>query len=179
MGQKLRVLELLSSDEVGKLEAFCRERARTVDECFDWVLALGFTLSRSAVGTWKQKLDEQLLGERFSRSGELAASIKSAVSGGDAVAIGDASVLQLAQVVFEQSLKLDAGGAIDPLDVMRMTRSLKNLLDGKRMVETLKSEMAAKVIAEAEKTAKGGGDGNAVVNKVREILGIGDAAKAA
>jgi hypothetical protein len=35
--------------------------------------------------------------------------------------------MQLTQVVFEQSAKLEADGEIDPLDVMRMTRALANL----------------------------------------------------
>ena len=131
MPSHFKVHELLTRSELDALEAFAREPGRTVDECFQWMLERGFTLSRSAVGTWKQAFDGQLLAERFSNSGELAKALKGAIQGGNFDDIAEAAVMQLTQVVFESSAALQSGGGVDPLDVQRMTRSLNNLIGGK------------------------------------------------
>ena len=71
MPQHFKVHELLSRVELDQLEAFAREPGRTVDECHEWLQAHGFTLSRSAVGSWKR---EFLLTDSFRASGAAARS---------------------------------------------------------------------------------------------------------
>lgn len=131
MSRPHKVHELLSRSELDQLEAFAREPGRTIDECHEWLQAQGFTMSRGAVHNWKRDFDAQVLQERFSRSGELARALKSAVADKGFEDVADAAVMQLTQVVFEQASKLEADGEIDPLDVQRMTKSLANLVGGK------------------------------------------------
>src|SRR5438046_1431319 len=105
MAQPFKVHELLKDhgEDLAELEAYARDPGRTIDECHTWLLAKGYVLSRSAVGTWKQSFDALLMQERFSRAGELAGAIRDAAKSGGAVAIGEAAILQLSQVVFEQA----------------------------------------------------------------------------
>lgn len=140
MATPFKVHELLKDhgEDLAELETFARDPGRTIDECHTWLLAKGYVLSRSAVGTWKQSFDAQVMQERFSRSSELARAIKGAVSGGDFEAVADAAAMQLTQVVFEQAAKLEQDGELDPLDVQRMTRSLANLVGSKaKLIEML------------------------------------------
>lgn len=155
MGQPFKVHELLKDhgEDLAELETFARDPGRTIDECHTWLLAKGYTLSRSAVGTWKQSFDALLMQERFSRSSELARAIKGAVSGGDFEAVADAAAMQLTQVVFEQSAKLEQDGELDPLDVQRMTRSLANLVGSKQKLISMLSEKFEKESSKLVNTA--------------------------
>lgn len=153
MAQPFKVHELLKDhgEDLAELEAYARDPGRTIDECHTWLLAKGYVLSRSAVGTWKQSFDALLMQERFSRSSELARAIKGAVSGGDFEAVADAAAMQLTQVVFEQAAKLEQDGELDPLDVQRMTRSLANLVGSQLGLKKLLAEKFDERIAALQK----------------------------
>jgi hypothetical protein len=153
MPRQFKVEELLKDErELEDLRVFARQPGRSVDELHEWLLAKGYTLGRSSVGRWKQALDEELLKERFSRSGELARAIKDSVSKGSFEDVAEAAAMQLTQVVFEQAATLQAEGKIDPLDVQRMTRSLVNLADAKSsIVQLLADKFDKEMAARAEK----------------------------
>ena len=175
MPRHLKVNDLLTERELEDLRVFAREPSRTIDQIHQRLLEQGYTLSRSAVWTWKQKLDQELMEERLRRSGDFARSLVKAAESSDAVSVADAALLQLSQVVFEQSARLEEDGQVDPNVVVTWTRALKNLVGSKGGVEELKRQQRAALV-EAEKTAKAGGSGDAVVAKMREILGITDPA---
>lgn len=172
MSKPFKVHELLTPAEVAELEAFVRaDRSRTIDECHDWLLERGFTLSRGAAGNWLAEFKDQLLKERFSRSGELAQAIMGAAKEKGVAHVADAALLQLSQVILEQSLKLESDGTIDSADIVNLTRGLRNVVAGKDQVDDLLARQKLALV-EAEKVAAGGANGKAVVNKMREILGI-------
>ncbi len=167
MALPFKIHELLSAAELAELEAYCREPGRTVDEAHEWMQARGFTLSRGAVGNWLCEFKKQLMAERFSRSGELAAAIKAAVAGGEFEKVADAAVMQLTQVVFEQSTALESDGEVDPLDVMRMTRSLKNLVGSQAEMRRM---LAEKFDREMSKATKGGAISAGDIASVRKAV---------
>ncbi len=142
MPPQFKIHELLSRQELDELEAFAREPGRSYDEIHEWLLSRGFTVGRTAAGNWKRQFDAQLMQERFSRSGELAKAIKGAVQGGQFEDVAEAATLQLTQVIFEQAAQLQADGAIDPGEVLKMTMGLRNLVRGK---EGLVKLLAAKL----------------------------------
>jgi hypothetical protein len=72
VSQHFKVHELLSREELDKLEAFAREPGRTVDECHEWLQAHGFTLSRSAVGAVEAAFDAS---DKFRASNETARAL--------------------------------------------------------------------------------------------------------
>jgi hypothetical protein len=166
-----KVHELLKDKpaELAALEEFARDPARTVDDCWDWMQAKGYVLARSSVGTWKKQFTAT---DRFAASNEVARSMVDAAKAGGAVAIGDAATLQIQQMIFEQSLKMQSQGDVSTKELWALAMASKSTIEGKRHVEKLKSEIAA-ALAEAEKSVKAGGSTENVVNKVREILGIG------
>lgn len=176
MSSHFKVHEVIKdSAELAELESYAREPGRTIDEIHEWLLARGYTLSRTAVGNWKRKLDEIVMQERFSRSGELARAMQSAIDRGGIEAVAEGATKQMTQVVFEQVLKLEQDGEVDPLDVQRWSLALKRLIGSKREIEDLKERYESKqaaAVAEAEKVAAAGGDGRSVVDKVRELLGM-------
>jgi hypothetical protein len=167
MAAKFRVHELLSRQELDKLEAYCREPGRTVDQVRDWILALGYTeISRGAVWNWKKEFESI---DRFRASNEVARSMVEAAKSGGTVAISDAATLQLSQMIFEQMLTAQSEGQVKTKDLFGLSMALKNVVTGKRHLEKLRAEVAA-ALAEAEKSS--GGSAESVVSKVREILGI-------
>lgn len=175
MSQHFKVHELLKESELEELRAFAREPGRTVDEIHQWMLERGFTLSRNACWTWKSSFEEELLAERFRRSGDLARSIKDAVKSGSFGDVADAAVMQLTQVIFEQAARLDGEGTIDTGDLVNMANALRSAAGGKQRIEQIRRDQAEKeqrATDEAAKVAKSGGSGEAVVAKVREILGM-------
>jgi hypothetical protein len=121
----------LSPEEIAELEALARKPGCTVNDCHQWLLERGFTISHGAVGNWVSKFRELLMKERFSRSSELAQAIRSAVEGGNFDDVATAANLQLLNVVFEQSARMQAEGEIDPEQIESHTRSLKNLVGTK------------------------------------------------
>lgn len=146
-----KVHELLKDhgDDLAAFEAFARPPGRTVDECHQWLLERGYTLSRSAVASWKASFTARCLQERFSRSSELASALTSAAAGGGFEEVATAAKMQLTNVVLEQVSCLEQDGKIDPLDIQRMTRSLANLVNTeerqrKMMAEKFDREVAAK-----------------------------------
>jgi hypothetical protein len=176
--RQFKVEELLNGREMEDLRVYAAEPGRSVDELLDWVLERGYTLGRSSVGRWKQSFDEELLKERFSRSGEMARNLVEVAKQG-AVAVSDAALLQLTQVLFEQMAKLDGDGKIESAELVNLSRALKNAVGTKQGIEDLRQEMQQRqrqAVEEASKTAKAGGSGEAVVQKMRDILGIKEAA---
>lgn len=176
MSRHFKVHDLLNARELEDLNVLARDRSKTIDDLHEWLLAKGYTLSRGAVGNWKQSFDEELLQERFRRSGDFARSVVEVAKQG-AVAVSDAALLQLTQVLFEQTAKLDGDGKLDPGELLQLSMALKTAVGTKQGIEKLRVEMRqreAEALAEAQKTAKAGGSGEAVVNKMREILGIKD-----
>jgi hypothetical protein len=177
MPRHFKVHELLDERSLEELRAFAREPGRTIDDLHHWLLERGYSLSRSAVGNWKLMFDRELMEERMRRSGEFARALVNAAETSDAVAVADAALLQLSQVVFEQSARLQEEGQLDARVVLNWTKALRNLVGSKGGVEELK-ERQRLAVQEAEKTVKEGGSGEAVVRKMREILGIRDEAAA-
>lgn len=140
MAAKKKILELLSRVELDALEQYAREPGLTVNDIRGWMQDHGHSISRDAAWNWKKEFDGLVMQERFARSGELARAIKGAVDQQSFGDVADAAVMQLTQVVFEQASQLEANGEIDPLDVQRMTRSLRNLVGSKSDLVKLLAE---------------------------------------
>ena len=172
MAARFAVHELLSRAELDALETFAREPGRTVDECHEWMQAHGFTLSRTAVWNWQKKFNAT---DKFAASNDVAKSLVEAAKNGGTVAISDAATLQLSQMIFEQMLTAASNEEVSTKELFGLSMALKNVVTGKRHLEKLKAEVAD-ALAEAEREAKAGSSGEAVISKVREILGIGEAA---
>jgi hypothetical protein len=177
MPSQFKIDELLKDhgEDQAALEAYARDPGRSIDELQIWLESRGYVVSRGAVWNWKQKFDGLLMQERFSRSGELAAAIRDAGRSGGAVAISEAAILQLSQVIFEQAAKLEADGEVDSLDLRRLTSSLKSLLDSKQRADQIAAEFARKekeAVEAASNVAKSGGSPVDVVRTIKEALGI-------
>ena len=158
-----------SPAELESLQEFARDPARTVDDCHEWLQAKGYTLSRSAVGTWKKEFNAS---DAYRASNEVAVGMMAAVAEGGAVSLTDAATLQVGQMVFEQMLRVQQSGQMETKELLNLSAALKNTITAKRHVEMLKEQIKGALV-EAEKEAKAGGSAEAVVSKVREILGIG------
>lgn len=174
MSRHFKIHKELKREDLDRLEAFAREPGRTIDECKEWLEAEGFVVSRSAVHRWKQGFDAD---DKFRAAAEAARELMAAAASDEkgAVAIADASALKINQMVFEQMLIAQETGAIETKDLLRLAQAQRHAVLGKRDVERVRKEMQdrqAEALAAAEKEAKAGGSADAVIGKVREILGI-------
>lgn len=173
MSRHFKVHELLDERELEDLRAYAREPARTIDEVHTWLLERGYTLSRGAVHNWKQANDEELIRERMSGAGSLAKAFMEAAKDTGGLAVPDAAVLQVAQMVFEAGTAM--GGKATPGDLNKMALTLQRLMLAKSRLEQTRSEFEDRereALAEAGKVASAGGDGKSVLEKVEEILGV-------
>lgn len=168
MSLHYKVHDLLSAAELAELEAFAREPGRTVDECHQWMLERGFTLSRSAVGTWKAAFNTT---DKFAASNEVAKGIMEAAKAGGAVALSDAALMNLSQTLFETTLRLQSDETVSVKDLFAMSMALKTSTSTIGQIRELKEKQAAAVNAAAQ-AAREGGSAADVVSKVREILGV-------
>jgi len=165
-----KVHDLLDRPQLDELEAFTREPGRTVDMVHDWLLAHGFTLSRGAVYNWKVSFD---LEDKVRRASEVSREYLSVAKGAGAAEIASATLLKFQQILFEHMLGADDA---DAGELLKLSVSIKTAVEAGRHIEKLRDEFETRqkaALEAAEKTAKAGGSSEAVVAKVREILGIG------
>lgn len=182
MPSHFKVHELLSGAELEQLEAFAREPGRTVDECWDWLTERSFNISRGAVGNWLRELREQMLKDRTAAGGGLARAFMEATKDAGGLAVHDAAVLQVGQMIFELAVDTAAGGEVKAEDLTKMSLALQRLTLSKARLEKVREEFEERqrrAVEEASKVVQAGGDGRTVVDKVREILGIGSGGKPA
>lgn len=175
MGQVLKVEQLLDASELEELEAFARERARTVDELHEWLLGRGFTCSRTAAWNWRQKFDEARMRERTSGAGSLAQVMLDAARESGGLQVHDAAVLQLSQLVFEAAAAKALQGELSDESLASMALAMQRLTLAKGRLELTRGEMIKQqraALEKAEAVAEGGGSAQDVVTTVRELLGI-------
>jgi hypothetical protein len=168
MPKHFKVHELLNAAELAELEAFAREPARTVDACHEWMESRGFVIHRSAVGSWKSAF---LAEEKFSAAGQVSRAVIDAAKEGGVESIADATLLTVGQMVFEKSLEMQSQQSVSVKDLVNIGKAINNVIVSKGDVDELKARQKT-AIEEASKAAASGADANAVVNKVREILGV-------
>ncbi len=157
MARHFKVEELLGEVELDEFREFCRAPALTINEAHDWMLGRGYTLSRSATATWLAKYKEELTADRMRSSGSLAKAFLEAAKDSGGLAVPDA-----------------ATGEVEVKDLNSMALAMQRLMLAKARLDTTRSEFEArdrKAIEESAKLAKAGGDGNAIADRVREILG--------
>lgn len=159
--------------ERAELEALARSPGVTIDAIYTWLTGHGYEIGRTAVHNWRSDFRETLEGVK--RSAELAQSFVSVARDAGAVAVSDAAVLRLSQVLMEQSLMLESGGQIDPDDLVKLTASLKNVLQSKAQIEELRRQHEAQkqqAVEEAQKVAAAGGSAESAVQAMKKALGI-------
>lgn len=172
MPRHFKVHELLDRAELDQLEEFAREPGRTVDKCHEWLLAKGYTIGRTAVMAWKRDFLQR---DVFKAASEVSRATLEAAREGGTATIADAAGLQIGQMIFEAMLRGQESDNFDPKDLLLLSAGLKNVITGSRHLEKLKAEtrqQQERAVAEAQKVANAGGSNDAVVSKVREILGI-------
>ena len=143
MSSHFKIHELLSASELEELEVFTRAPGRTVDQCHQWLLTNGFTLSRSAVGNWKQEFDatEKAIRARVISSGIMARLTDS--EGPSQVAA--ATLVNLEQALWERSLNAEQEEAGDLLKLVKSAQTISQTksenLELKEKVRTLEAKL--------------------------------------
>lgn len=181
MSLPFKVEELLPADDLGELRKFCAEKRRTIDQVHEWLLARGYTLSRSAVGTWVAKERSEAAAEAMRQSSSVARALMEAAKSEGSVGVQDAAILQLGHAVIEKLTDLQATGEISPEDIGTLSLSLQRLTYSKRQVENIreqvreqmKAEQAA-ALAEVEKSVPKDATPADAIREARRLLGIGD-----
>jgi hypothetical protein len=172
------ITELLDATEMAKLEAWLDEKYRSVDQVHEWLQAEGFVVSRSSVHRWLEARDHRLMQERMSSSGKLAQEfIAAAKAGSGALHIPDAAVMQVASLIFESAGRASAEGEIGTKDLANLALALQRATLAKVRIEDVRAEMQStqrKALEEGSKVAQSGGSAEAVVDRVRAILGISE-----
>jgi hypothetical protein len=178
MSQPFKVHELLKDAPGDReaLEVFAREPGRTIDECHEWLLSRGYTMSRTAVANWLADWREQLMRERMSGSGKLASAFMEAAKSDGGLKIPDAAVMTIAQMIFEHGSTLAAGGEVDAKDLATMSLAMQRLMLAKARLEATRSEFIERekaAIEAADKKVKAGASAGSVVEAIKQSLGIG------
>lgn len=178
MGQRFEIEKRLNRPQMDELEAFAREPGKTVDGVHEWGRGRGFWatkagaenyLSRDAVYNWKKDFDAS---DKYRLAAEATNAFMDAVGKLPTSKIGEAVNRKLGQRLWEMLLRFDADPeSMSPKDAREVSVTIKNLFGAEEMAEAMRQKQAAAVKA-GEAMAKTGASGEAVVNRVREILGI-------
>jgi hypothetical protein len=171
MSRSHKVLEVVKDRaELDSLEAFVRDDPDcTVDKTHEWLLGKGYVISRGAVHNW---LREFKANDEVRRAAEISRAYLDLGKEVGAVGVADASLQRFQQLLFSHLMD---EGAKDAGDLMKLSISLKTAVQSGRQIEQLRQEQAAreqKAIEEADKVVKAGGGGEAVAEKMRELLGL-------
>lgn len=172
MSRKYKVDELLAQlndEEVAEYQAILRQPAATIDDLMAWFGEKGCQVSRGAVWHHRRKFEEQT--ESLRRSAEMARAFVDVAKTESVESISDAALFRMSQVLMEQSMLLDAEEALNPKDLVNMTKAIRNLIGGKREVEELKRQLRESM-DEAERAARKGASADEVISRVRGILGL-------
>jgi hypothetical protein len=170
-----KVHELLSAAELEQLEAFSREPGRTVDEVWEWLQARGYTMSRSSAGRWFAEFRQREAVERMRSGGSLAKAFMEAAKDSGGVAVSDAAVLQVAQLVFEAAADAQGSGKVSTEDLANMALALQRVTTSKAKIEDTRSEMEKRqraAVEAGEKAMAAGKGPQDVVSTIKKALGI-------
>lgn len=173
MAKPFKVDELLSRGELDAMEDWLRERRRTVDETHEYVQALGYTISRRATAYWLSEWREREQMARIRESSGAAARLARAIEESSPGDLTGAAAQQLSQRIFETLVAAEE--ALGPGDLMKLGVALKGgaaseLAAQKVRIEERKRQQEA--VKEASKVAAKGGDASAVLDTIKQALGI-------
>ncbi len=171
-----KVEELLTRDELDAFEKFCNEPARTIDEAHEWLQAHGYTIGRTAVGNWLREFRERAMHDRVRQSIESSERFVAVAKEAGVAGMAEASLARFQQLMFETLVRMDD---VEPGELLKLSAALKTAVEGGRHIEKLREEVTTRqrtAIEAAEATAKNGGNADAAIAKMREILGIKEAA---
>jgi hypothetical protein len=183
LGPQFRVDEVLVGHDEDReaFEDFARDPGRTIDDCREWLQAKGYVVSRNAVWRWLADYRTQLSIQKTSGASQMANAVMEAARQSGGLGIADAAVQQIGQLLFEAAAARSMDDQIDPKDLSTMALSLQRLMLAKGRLEDTRSEMERRqlqAVEAGEAVAKQGGDARSVVDKVREVLGLGKGAAA-
>jgi hypothetical protein len=167
MARHHKVSETLSPEDFEALKAFVREKnlARTTDECHEWLLARGYTISRGATWNW---LDSFRLEEKTQRAGDMARQYLDAARESDPNAVTEASLRKFEEKVFDW-LVSDQQASAD--DLASIANAMRRGIGSRREVLELKRQQA-EALAAGEKAAAEGKSAADVVSTIKTALGI-------
>ena len=157
----------LSRPDLEQLQAFAREPKATLKRVHEWMLAHGWTASKSAVHRWLKRFREQ---DRQSDAAELADAIYTANSATGAVDVAGAVNLQLAQRL--QSALVKGGDKLAMGDLLKGAMAVNAITNAQGKLVELKQKQVEAVRA-AEAMAKSGtASATDVVATIKAALGI-------
>jgi hypothetical protein len=171
MSKPFRVLEVVKDRaEMDAFEAFVRnDPACTVDKAHEWLLAKGYRISRGAVGNW---LSDFKSADEVRRAAETSKAFLDLGKEAGVTGVAEATLQRFQQLLFAHLMDK---GAADAGEFRKLATAMNAAVQSGRHIEKLREEVASRqqqAVEEAEKVAKGGGSGEAVANKMRELLGL-------
>jgi hypothetical protein len=125
--------------ELDKFEAFSREPSRTIEQCVEYLQAMGIVVSKSAVGRWKKAFDET---DRLSAAAEIADAIHTAASENGTVDVAGAVNLQLAQRL--QSVLCKGGDGLVVGDLLKIAMASSALTGSEKRNREMLREIKSK-----------------------------------
>lgn len=174
MARHFKIDDVLSDEHRQEFERFARLNRTTIDELGEWLTGHGYRISRGAVHNWKKDFDKTLDGVR--QSAELAASFAQVAKENGAAGLADATWARFQQILMEKLFEIGADDeSPTPGDLMKIGVAMKSAIGAKQQIEELRDSYEKKqrdALAAAEKIKQAGGGADAVINEVREILGI-------
>lgn len=165
MARKLRVLELVPRPELDQLEAFAREKSRTVDEIHDWLLSRGYTMARNAAWNWKTIFEAE---DATRRASEISTAYLEAAGQTDQTSVARAALRKFQELVLDYTMSAtdaDAG------ELMKLAGAMKMGMNTQQIIVELQEKQTEAVKA-AEQQVKTGTSAGDVVATIKKALGI-------
>lgn len=176
MSQKFKADELLSKmteEDRAAYDTLLHDPATTIDDRLEFFLSRGVHISRGAVWKHGRSFQEKLDGIR--RSSEIARAFMAVAKEGGAAGLSEASLSRFQQLLMEKLMAMEDEGETDSGELMKLSIALQTAIKASGQIQEIKAEYEKRqkdALAAAEQAAKRGEGSEAVVSKVREILGI-------
>lgn len=173
---RLKLDAILRAEDRPAYEALLNDPKTSVAHAHKWLRERGYQIGHVAVGSHKSRFNQSLKDLRH--AARFATALRDLFAQHGTATLSEITLTRVQQLVMERLFKTDGDGtALEiPLDdLCKLAKLVEGATATRKQVDHLRREFEEskrQAAAAARTAAKAGGDGRAVADRVREILGI-------
>jgi hypothetical protein len=168
-----KVERVLNPQDLAEYHALLKDARTTLADAQSWLKARGYhDIGGGAVWAHRRRFRLTLIEAR--KSALAAEAIADALIGKDPATMTRGAQSRAEQVLFEQLMRLNANGEIDPKRLTEMFRSVGEAVASRETVESMRRQFEAEkrdAARNADQLARRGASGKEIAERVKDILG--------
>ncbi len=173
MAGAFKINRILSREHRAEYEALARDGRETGERLMGWLHERGYAISKKAVLRHRRNFQEMLEGVR--RSAELAAAFALVGKEYGLDSLSQASLGRLEQLLMEKLFAMEAESDLETNELAKLASAMNGAASARQRRASLEEkyeERERRAIEAAQQAVRDGAGSEAVVSKIREILGM-------